>query len=169
MSDADRESLARDVAYSLKHIPTHNHTDGGEDGQLLETTLSELEQTLTACELSLHDYDTKERFLFLRIERYREMILRRGCCIDKLLSSADYQADTAANNTTNDKITQLKIKHMQDQSNLQSVIEIHTDIIAQIETLKRRIEELEEKKQDIMTKREECYEFLVEVAEGRRI
>jgi hypothetical protein len=69
------------------------------------------------------------------------------------------------NNTTEDKISQLILKHQQDQSKLQDVETIHADIIAQIETLKRRILDLEDKKQDILKKREECREFLVEVAE----
>jgi len=213
-SNRDRESLARDVAYSLKHIPAatttasqshqqqmvDNATASIEDGNdQLETTLEELEQTLTTCELSLDEFERKERFLYVRIEKYREMIRERECFIDsqereqeeKSAASNDDnnvkasgEEDAAAavveeetqdeeenndnnnnnNNPTQDQIIQLK--HKQDQTNLQDVEAIHENIIVQIETLKRRILELADKKQDILKNREECHEFLVEFAEG---
>ena len=242
-SDRDRESLARDVAYSLKHIPITTitsaqspqqqlHIDGTassiEDGnvnycQLLETTLKELEQTLAACEVSLDQFEMKERFLYLRIERYRQMIRERELFIttgivvqegerdeeimkkkgssddndddgniiiiasgeeetndeekemdaqeDNDLENNDTTTTTTTTNNNNQKnltqeqIIQLTHKHQQDQTNLQDVETLHAEIIVQIETLKRRIIELEEKQQDIVKKRDECYEFLVEFAE----
>lgn len=239
-SDRDRESLARDVAYSLKHIPITTitsaqspqqlHIDGTassiEDGnvnycQLLETTLKELEQTLAACEVSLDQFEMKERFLYMRIERYRQMIREREWFIttgivvqererdeemmkkkgsseddddgniiiiasgeeetndeekemdaqeDNDLENNDTTTNTTNNNNnqknlTQEQIIQLTHKHQQDQTNLQNVETLHAEIIVQIETLKRRIIELEEKQQDIVKKRDECYEFLVEFAE----
>ena len=173
-----------------------------EDGNdPLETTLEELEQTLTTCELSLDEFEKKERFLYVRIEKYREMIRERECFIgsqerDQEIKSAasnddnnvnasgeeetagaveegeeatqdeEENNDDNNNNPTQDQIIQLKHKHQQDQTNLQDVEAIHEDIIVQIETLKRRILELADKKQDILKKREECQEFLVEFAEG---
>ncbi len=80
-------------------------------------------------------------------------------------SSQHNDVENNDNNSTKDKISQLIHKLQQDQTNLQDVETIHADIIAQIETLKRRIIELEDKKHDILKKREECREFLVEVAE----
>lgn len=217
-SNRDRESLARDVAYSLKHIPAatttasqshqqqmvDNATASIEDGNdQLETTLEELEQTLTTCELSLDEFERKERFLYVRIEKYREMIRERECFIDsqereqeiKGAASNDDNSVNASgeeetagaveegeeatqdeeenndnknnnNNPTQDQLIQLKHKHQQDQTNLQDVEAIHEDIIVQIETIKRRIIELADKKQDILKNREECHEFLVEFAEG---
>jgi chromosome segregation ATPase len=211
LSDRDRESLARDIAYNLNYIPItsssqtqeqqqqqlpHDNTDlvvDGNDDKLLETTLQELEQTLDQCELSLNEFEKKERFLFVRIARYRKMIRDRECSITEIqekrqqqekkknasrnnddndISSGESKSDPQQidvenndNNTTEDKISQLILKHQQDQSKLQDVETIHADIIAQIETLKRRILDLEDKKQDILKKREECREFLVEVAE----
>jgi len=212
-SNRDRESLARDVAYSIKHIPAATTTTASQSHQQqvdnaasiedgndpLETTLEELEQTLTTCELSLDEFEKKERFLYVRIEKYREMIRERECFIDSqereheekgaasnddnnFNASGEKDAvaveeeetqdeevnndDNNNNNPTQDQIIQLKHKHQQDQTNLQDVEAIHEDIIVQIETLKRRILELADKKQDILKKREECQEFLVEFAEG---
>jgi len=175
-----------------------NATASIEDGHdQLETTLEELEQTLTTCELSLDEFERKERFLYVRIEKYREMIRERECFIDSqereqeikgaasnddnnVKASGEEDAAAAVveeetqdeeennddnnNNPTQDQITQLK--HKQDQTNLQDVEAIHEDIIVQIETIKRRIIELADKKQDILKNREECHEFLVEFAEG---
>jgi chromosome segregation ATPase len=74
------------------------------------------------------------------------------------------------NNTINNKeqeqkISEVKKKHTQDEQKLQEVEKIHASIITQIELLKRRIGELEDKKQDIFLKREDCHQFLMQVAE----
>mmetsp|Transcript_12215 Transcript_12215/g.15612 ORF Transcript_12215/g.15612 Transcript_12215/m.15612 type:complete len:272 (+) Transcript_12215:445-1260(+) len=113
-SNRDRESLARDVAYSLKHIPAatttasqshqqqmvDNATASIEDGNdQLETTLEELEQTLTTCELSLDEFERKERFLYVRIEKYREMIRERECFIDS--QEREQEIKGAASNDDN--------------------------------------------------------------------
>ena len=218
----DRESLARDVAYSLKHIPTTTTTQSQSQQQLndgttasvedgnddLETTLQELQQTLATCEVSLKEFESKERFLYMRIERYRELIRERECLImnaagmhegeeqdeetkkgsgddntDASCQEGDDEEEVAASsvesetqdndlkninkhkNLTQEQLTQLQQKHQQDQTNLQAVETIHAEIIVQIETIKRRIVELVEKQQDIVKKREECQEFLVEFAE----
>ena len=219
----DRESLARDVAYSLKHIPTSTTQaqqsqqliDGAgtasiEDGNdHLETTLQELQQTLATCEVSLKEFESKERFLYVRIERYRELIRERECLItnaagmqeeeeqdettkkgsfdddenidascqegddEEEIAASSVESETQDNdlknnkhkNLTKDQLTQLQQKHHQDQLNLQTVELIHAEIIVQIETIKRRIVELMEKQHDIVKKREECQEFLVEFAD----
>jgi chromosome segregation ATPase len=217
LSDRDRESLAQDVAYSLKHIPATSSQqtqqelqqeeqqtttdlsieDGNDD---LETALEELETVLSACELSLQQFEKKERFLYVRIGRYREMIEGQACYIEKLeqdeqeqqkqLDSDTKEEEEAAavsenkdeeedkhvvdmendNNTINNKeqeqkISEVKKKHTQDEQKLQEVEKIHASIITQIELLKRRIGELEDKKQDIFLKREDCHQFLMQVAE----
>ena len=216
LSDRDRESLAQDVAYSLKHIPATSSQqtqqlqqeeqqttttdlsveDGNDD---LETALEELETVLSACELSLLQFEKKERFLYVRIGRYREMIEGQACYIEKLeqdeqeqqkqLDSDTKEEEAAAvsenkdeeedkhvvdmendNNTINNKereqkISEVKKKHTQDEQKLQEVEKIHASIITQIELLKRRIGELEDKKQDIFLKREDCHQFLMQVAE----
>ena len=217
LSDRDRESLAQDVAYSLKHIPATSSQqtqqelqqeeqqtttdlsveDGNDD---LETALEELETVLSACELSLKKFEKKERFLYVRIGRYREMIEGQACYIEKLeqdeqeqqkqLDSDTKEEEAAAvsenkdeeedkhvvdmendNNTINNKereqkISEVKKKHTQDEQKLQEVEKIHASIITQIELLKRRIGELEDKKQDIFLKREDCHQFLMQVAEN---
>ena len=216
LSDRDRESLAQDVAYSLKHIPATSSQqtqqelqqeeqqttstdlsveDGNDD---LETALEELETVLSACELSLQQFEKKERFLYVRIGRYREMIEGQACYIEKLeqeqqeqQEQGDIKEEAAAavsedkddeeddkheadmendNNAINNKeqeqkISEVKKKHTQDEQKLQEVEQIHASIITQIELLKRRIGELEDKKQDILLKREDCHQFLVQVAE----
>jgi chromosome segregation ATPase len=220
LSDRDRESLAQDVAYSLKHIPATSSQqtqqelqqeeqqtstdlsveDGNDD---LETALMELETVLSACELSLQQFEKKERFLYVRIGRYREMIEGQACYIEKLEQGEQEQqeqvdsdnkeeaeAEAASeenddeendkhavdmendNNAINNeeqeqeqKISEVKKKHTQDEQKLQEVEKIHASIITQIELLKRRIGELEDKKQDIIEKREDCHQFLMQVAE----
>ena len=212
----DRESLAREIAHSLKHIPAKSQQLNNEstittveDGidNPLETTLEELDEALNSCELSLLQFEKRERFLYVRIERYRELIRgSRECCVvagedekgiekegeevvsnndndvEQIQQNEDTKADKQEDIDTNEDVEndnkhnaskepipsspEFQQKLEQDQKSLQDVETIHADIIAQIETLKRRIIELAEKKQDILIKREECHEFLVEFAEG---
>lgn len=214
LSDRDRESLAQDVAYSLKHIPATSSQqtqqqlqqeeqqtttdlsveDGNDD---LETALEELETVLSACELSLQQFEKKERFLYVRIGRYREMIEGQACYIEKLeqdkqeqQEQGDIKEEAAAaseekgkeddkqavdrendnnaiknNKEQEQKISEVKKKHTQDEQKLQEVEKIHASIITQIELLKRRIGELEDKKKEILEKRQDCHQFLVQVAE----
>lgn len=215
LSDRDRESLAQDVAYSLKHIPATSSQqsqqqeeqqttadisveDGNDD---LERALEELETVLSACELSLQQFEKKERFLYVRIGRYREMIEGQACYIEKLEQDEQEQQEQVVDSDTNEiaaaisedkddeednkhavdmendnnaiknskeqeqKISKVKKKHTQDEQKLQEVENIHASIITQIELLKRRIGELEDKKQDILEKREDCHQFLMQVAE----
>ena len=53
---------------------------------------------------------------------------------------------------------------MTDEANLQSVVELHKSIIAEIETLRRRVEDLTEKRDDIVKKMDECRDFIIDAA-----
>ena len=59
----------------------------------------------------------------------------------------------------------LQATHVVDQKRLQGVEDLHKGLITQIEVLRRRVNELEEKQEDIMVKRDECQDFLVAAAE----
>ena len=54
----------------------------------------------------------------------------------------------------------LRSRHMIDEANLKSVVELHKCIIAEIETLRRRVEDLTEKCDDIVKKMDECQRLL---------
>ena len=63
----------------------------------------------------------------------------------------------------------LQTKLYADELSLQSVVELHKDIIAQMETLRRRIDDIEFKVDDIDTKRIECQEMLIAVDQNNRL
>lgn len=165
LSSRDRESLVHDIALEINH----------ED---VETTLADIEATLTECRATLVSFEKKERFLGLRIDRYRTLIDKREHHMQDLakkLEQSQHNKNVGDNSCLNDdddlenknidnlkdRIGALQSKHSSDQQSLQGVEKLHKDIIAQVEIYRRRINDLEEKQQDLMLKRDECQEFLI--------
>ncbi|KAL7527330.1 hypothetical protein ACHAWF_002138 [Thalassiosira exigua] len=64
LSTRDRASLVGDVAMGL-------------DREGVESTLEELDATLAECRASLESFERKERFLHVRLDRYRTLMGRR--------------------------------------------------------------------------------------------
>lgn len=131
---------------------------GEEDGE--SSLLAENEKTLLAeCKSSLEEYYNRERFLGLRIDRYQKMIDQR-----KDILRMHKSADDVENNLFDfSDIQQTKLD--EDELCLQSVIELRKDIIAQMELLRRRIDDIESKMEDIGYKRKECQDMLIAAAD----
>ncbi len=139
-------------------LPQQQH-DGEEEG---ESSLLQDEKILLAeCKSSLEGYYKRERFVGVRIERYRKLIDQRQKDIMIRIDSADNDVE----NKHLDSLDVLQTKLEADELSLQSVIELHKDIIAQMETLRRRIDDIEFKVHDIDTKRIECQEMFIAAAD----
>mmetsp|Transcript_11910 Transcript_11910/g.25122 ORF Transcript_11910/g.25122 Transcript_11910/m.25122 type:complete len:259 (-) Transcript_11910:270-1046(-) len=160
------------------------NNEGDEfDNERDELDLDELNTTLEQCKISLKSFETKERFLWTRISRYRQLMKKREQYIFDLQSkcaassiensnaiSDDY--DEENRNGDNDRyddlrkqVASLQEKHGHDRENLSSVEQIYKEILIELETLRRKIHDLEEKRTFISQKREECQEFLIAAAE----
>jgi chromosome segregation ATPase len=136
----------------------------------IETSISQLDEALLHSKSNLETFAKREIFLSVRISKYRRLMEQREGHIDNLFSihnSNTLSGHEDLENTSNlkEQISSLQAKHQQDQSTLKSVEEIHKGIIVQMEVLRRRISDLEEKREDILIKREECQEFLLAAAE----
>ena len=68
-----------------------------------------------------------------------------------------------------DQLNILQTKHAADEKSLQSVVELHKEIISEIESLRRRIATLKQKKDDILRSREQCNDFLMAVEEYNHV
>jgi hypothetical protein len=137
--------------------------DGGEEG---DSSLLQDEKILLAeCKSSLEGYYRRERFVGVRIERYRELLDQRQKDIMIRIDSADNDVE----NKRLDSLNVLQTKLYADELSLQSVVELHKDIIAQMEALRRRIDNIEFKVDDIDTKRIECQEMLIAVDQNNRL
>lgn len=144
------------------------------DNEELETTLSELEGSLAGCRTTLEAFEKKERFVGVRIGRYRTLMEKREVHICDLMKRIQQSQLTIANkeegyddlenkslDSLRDELASLQSKHTADQAALRSVEDLHKDILVQIEIFRRRIVDLEEKQQDILSKRDECRDFLI--------
>ena len=160
----DRELSNSSVALNsadFDFLPQHDGEEEGESSLLL----SEDEKILLAeCKSSLEGYYKRERFLSVRIERYRKLIDQRQK--DIMIRIHVDSADNDIENKHLDSLDVLQTKLDADELSLQSVMELRKDIIAQMETLRRRIDDVEFKVDDIDTKRIECQEMII-AAEDR--
>ena len=180
LSARDRQALLCDVSDCL-----HWHLTGVGDVGLgssiedddenaihkeksFESGLNELETLLQQSRASLNVFGERERFVGLRIQRYRELLERRNntqceVAIEIAPDKSEHEYVVTPKISTQSKQEQ----YAQDEMTLQSVEQLHKNIIAEVEVLRRRITDLEEKKHQYVHMREACEEFvLVAAAEG---
>lgn len=160
LSSRDRDALVQDVATQMNH-------------EEVESTLAELEVTLDECKKSLEEFERKLRFLGVRIDKYKSMMHQREGLMQNLM-----QQTTGDNTSTNEddlenkkldnmkeQLDSLRKKHETEQKMLQDVVDLRLEIVAQMELSRRRISDLEGKRDDIQKKREECSDFMAAAAE----
>lgn len=175
-NEALSSSLDEDQIESHHVTATHDtSSSSSNDNNInnideIETSISQLDEALLHSKSNLETFAKREIFLSVRISKYRRLMEQREGHINNLFSihnSNTLSGNEDLENTSNlkEQISSLQAKHQQDQSTLKSVEEIHKGIIVQMEVLRRRISDLEEKREDILIKREECQEFLLAAAE----
>eukprot|EP00584_Thalassiosira_punctigera_P027831 CAMPEP_0172577740 /NCGR_PEP_ID=MMETSP1067-20121228/138384_1 /TAXON_ID=265564 ORGANISM="Thalassiosira punctigera, Strain Tpunct2005C2" /NCGR_SAMPLE_ID=MMETSP1067 /ASSEMBLY_ACC=CAM_ASM_000444 /LENGTH=203 /DNA_ID=CAMNT_0013370431 /DNA_START=64 /DNA_END=675 /DNA_ORIENTATION=+ len=157
MSSLDRESLVHEIVREL-------------DREEAESGLAGLEGVIDQCRSSLESFERKERFVGVRLGRYRALMARKDARVGELTertrsSRRRSDEEDLEDNGTSDRLDELRAAHDADRERLRSVEELHKNFIAEVEVLRRRIGELEEKRKDMMAKREECRDFLVAAAE----
>ena len=151
---------------SLEDVSEENHRDRNASDDGVERGLTELDAVLEQCRESLEKYETKERFVGVRIQRYRELLAKArdthdGIVINMTCNDLDeYDHSVASEGQKQPRQKQCQ----RDEIALQSVEELHKGIIAEIEVLRRRIRDLEEKKRSYIDMREECREFVLAAA-----
>ena len=167
LSSRDRDELTRDISSTINH-------------EEVESSLAELDITLTECISSLNEFDKKERFLGTRIDSYKKLMEQREELMNTLRQTISNHSDKSSineldemesikTNNTRERLDTLQTKHVADEKSLQGVKELHKTILAEIETLRRRIVDLEEKKESILQKREECQDFLMAAEEHNHL
>lgn len=177
LSTRDRESLLCDVSNSL-----HWHLSGVGDvglGSSLEdgkggepsidegvaSAIAELETALDQCRLSLVKFEQKERFMSMRIQKYRMLIDQRNERANQDTVGLDEDLEHDNFVKSENQVRSSADKWDKDEMTLQSVEQVHKNIIADMEVLRRRIRELEEKKEIYLGLREECRDFVLAAAD----
>jgi hypothetical protein len=148
----------------------------------VELALAETESAFVNAASSLVDHERRERFIGERIAYYRTLLQRRKYVIQHNLetdtsnrSEDDNDEDLECSHLSpnsrrkthldeHERLAALRTRHMTDEANLQSVVELHKSIIAEIETLRRRVEDLTEKRDDIVKQMDECRDFIIDAA-----
>lgn len=173
LSSRDRNELVHDIATEVNH-------------EEVESSLAELEVTIAECTSSLEEFNTKERFIGTRIDSYRKLMKQREELMSTLMQQStttpasnyneeknelldDVESKESLSSATKTQLDTLQTKHAADEKSLQEVIELHKYMISEIESLRRRIADLESKKESIEKQREECQDFLMAAEEYNHI
>lgn len=175
LSSRDRNELVHDIATEVNH-------------EEVESSLAELEVTIAECTSSLEEFNTKERFIGTRIDSYRKLMKQREELMSTLMQKQsttttpasncneeknelldDVESKESLSDNTKTQLDTLQTKHAADEKSLQEVIELHKYMISEIERLRRRIADLESKKESIEKQREECQDFLMAAEEYNHI
>ena len=173
LSSRDRNELVHDIATEVNH-------------EEVESSLAELEVTIAECTSSLEEFNTKERFICTRIDSYQKLMKQREELMSTLMQQSnttpasnnneeknelldDVESKKSSDGSNKAQLDTLQTKHEADEKSLQEVIELHKYMISEIERLRRRISDLESKKESIEKQREECQDFLMAAEEYNHI
>jgi hypothetical protein len=140
---------------------------GGEPSidEGVASAIAELETALDQCRLSLVKFEQKERFMSMRIQKYRMLIDQRNERANQDTVGLDEDLEHDNFVKSENQVRSSADKWDKDEMTLQSVEQIHKNIIADMEVLRRRIRELEEKKEIYLGLREECRDFVLAAAD----
>jgi hypothetical protein len=149
------------------HIEETNLASGEDED------VADLDRALEECRETMTKFEETERFLSTRLSSYRKQLDARV---------SDHRRNT---NTNNDMHTKKQQQHaakimtdeeapdqealfretqQTDEAALAKVRMTQKGILADMETLRRRIQDLEKKRTDILDAKRNCREFLVAVA-----
>jgi Mg2+ and Co2+ transporter CorA len=130
---------------SRQHL-AHQIEDTLDDRDVVE----QLDDAIDGTKNKLEKMEESEQFLGTRIRRYRQMLAEHQMRLQK-------KRDTMTNLD--------RERHMKQQERYKlqicDVIDIHRNILKEVEILRRKLKSLEQKRNDFCTKRDECEEFLV--------
>jgi hypothetical protein len=162
---------------------------GREEEDVILSSLAESETTLAECTKSLASFEIRERHLGERIAHYRSLLARRENFIreleleeeeDRLSTTTDRlplpdenDDDTAHHrrpcrpSSGDDDVENAKLfddvvmrrVHAADVKKLHDVVELHVYIIANVETLRRKMDDMSSKRDDVLEMLEGCRDY----------
>lgn len=134
--------------------PEEEHSPIHRTDELTSTTgqsiMQHLDDAIESTQITIEKMEESEQFLGTRIRRYRQMLAEHQMRIDD-----NYEVFSLSDRN----------RYVEQQEKFQQqicdVIDIHRNILIELERLRWKLKDLEKKRTDFMTKREECEQFLV--------
>ena len=143
-----------------------------DDTQSLQTEWREIEAELERARQMLNDFQAKEQFLGVRTHQYRKALDRQAL----VLKQQQQQQQSASSSITepqeerdaeapaapddDDDYAERLAQWERDADALESIVQTHTDILAQCEQMRRTIQQLEIKQKKIQSMNAECHDFV---------
>lgn len=173
LSLRDRESLLHEDSGVLNGPSSDDASllqlvrGDGIDGSLeevdccdIELGICKQETALKECRELLRTFEVKERFLGMRIRTYRRRLGQLGANYDG--TATKMSRSNLENTSDGDAKSQSRSqqeRHCRDE--LQSVEKVHKGIIAQMEMLRRKIHNMEERMKNYTSMKDECREIIL--------
>ena len=137
--------------------------DAEQANDEVKLTLTDLEGALESCCESLSQVEEKERFLAVRIARYRSLMEERERKMQSMVEEPNdtHPSEDVENTDSRHDLDALRARHAKDSKCLIEVEKINKDILVELEKLRRRVEHLEEQRDDVQAKRNECQDCML--------
>lgn len=120
-----------------------------------QSMMQSLDDAIESTKFVIEKMEDSEQFLGTRIRRYRQMLAEHQMRIDK-----DYDVISLSN----------RRRHVEQQEKYQQqicdVIDIHRNILIELEILRRKLIELEKKQKEFTTKKDECEQYFSSTSVG---
>jgi len=131
--------------------PSRHHLAHQIEETLDDRSLTnQLDETIHTTQEKLEEMQGSEQFLDTRIRKYRKMLAEHLMRINRECEDM--------NGVDKERHLDLQERY---QLQICDVMDVHKEIVIQVETLRRKLKELEKKRDDLKYKREECEEFLI--------
>jgi len=155
-----RQVLASQIETALHS----NKKRGGETDERL--VVDEIDETIKNTFDNLVKLEEREKFIGMRVEAYRNLLMRRTLKLKQTIDDSSFHFTYDNNDSWKElqnKTKEDKMKEQQQQyeQELSIIIELQKTILVQMELSRRKLVDLQKKRDGFVQKREECLEFLM--------
>ena len=160
------------TAYGLKHGSLETTVKDAINNMIV----ADLDSALEESRARLADFESREIFLGMRLASYRKALKiraehleasatkKRGGGDSVLLNEGGEDSSGGAPELHKEENRALWDKHRKNEEALSGVAATYRSILEAVELMRRRISDLEDKREDITRQRAECKDFLIAAA-----
>mmetsp|Transcript_14555 Transcript_14555/g.32439 ORF Transcript_14555/g.32439 Transcript_14555/m.32439 type:complete len:293 (+) Transcript_14555:234-1112(+) len=160
----------------------------------IDAATAEIDDAIIASRKKLEELERSEQFVGVRCRRYRLALQDRAAELERLTGAAAGGEDTLPSNEeqedvegggesasqypnchpvmsprSTEELAEMQRKQAADEAALGKVVDTHRTMLANVESMRRKIADLEVKREEILAGREMCRDFLLAAAEAEEL
>ena len=171
-------------------------TDGRPSADDIDAATAEIDDAIIASRKKLEELERSEQFVGVRCRRYRLALHDRAAELERLTGGAAAGGvDTLPSNEEQEdveggggesasqypncppvksprsakELAEMQRKQAKDEAALDKVVDTHRTMLANVESMRRKIADLEVKREEILAGRDMCRDFLLAAAEAEEL